>query len=322
MTDDNSSGSRMVPQWDGKAETYALYREKFGAVAVYYGCDFVMDASEMRAMPGKTAYTTLKAIDPTNQSNDDKKHIQLYEQNTKMCSIFVLGQSSNHGLMQLVATKSDEFPHGKLWEAFGALDRKKKPEDFTAEVEMQTRLKAIQFKRADDYKTEFTNIGAEYKFVMEEAAKLKIMMKRVKSATYAQIIVSELKKANPDFSQACQDISEIQRAAGLAESKPEPKPGKEVALNSTEKSGGGGKQKKCRHCSGAHLQKDCERFKAALKKQGNCPECGKDDHLEKGCWKKHPELAPKWWGKRNGKEVSNASVELMLASIESEQDFA
>ena len=58
-----------------------------------------------------------------------------------------------------------------------------------------------------------------------------------------------------------------------------------------------------------------------MKKQGDCPECGKSGHLESECWQKDPSKAPKWWGKKKFL-MPNANVELMIALIETEQDIA
>ena len=45
-----------------------------------------------------------------------------------------------------------------------------------------------------------------------------------------------------------------------------------------------------------------------------CNHCGTKGHLEKDCWKKNPENVPDWYKKKA--EVAEASVEMMLASVE------
>jgi hypothetical protein len=112
--EDKSMGKSFIPQWDGKASTYALYREQFSVVAVYSGCPDVMGETEMRNMPTKSVYSAIAGRNTTSSpySPDEEKQIDLYKQNIKMCSIFTLGQTSNHGVMVLVKTNSNDYPHG------------------------------------------------------------------------------------------------------------------------------------------------------------------------------------------------------------------
>ena len=319
--DDSGSMSKsMIPRWDGKKNTYALYKEQFGAVAVFLDCADVLDETTMARMPTKSVYEATNGRDTTANpwSPDEKKLISLWEQNKKMSSIFTLGQNSNHGIMVLVETKSDEYPHGKIWTAFRTLDKKYKPKDFTAEIECENEIESIVFALADEYYTQVVEVCAKYEYSMSDSAKLKYLAKKCQSPTYIALINRELESSTPSFEKACDDIAKIQRLAksGTKTAQEQKRPGKEVTLNSTEQ--GGGDKKNCPFCNGKHARKDCTKRKEALKKQGDCPECGKGNHLEKECWKKNPSKAPKWWNREGNKskETSNANVELMVPSLE------
>ena len=322
--EDKSIGKSFIPQWDGKTSSYALYREQFFAVSVFSGCPDVMDETEMRNMPTKTVYSAIVGRNTTTSphSPDEERQIDLYRQNMKMCSVFTLGQTSNHGVMVLVETKSDDYPHGKVWTAFRTLDKKFKPKDFTAEIECENALDALSFSRADEFYTDVVNICARYENQLSDTAKLKYLAKKCQSSTYAKIVSEQLDANTPDFEKACDEIAKIQRLVKASNKKEVPKStGKEVTLTSTEK-GSSSEKKPCGHCGvKGHSKKDCNKRKEAIKKQGDCPECGKSGHLEKECWKKDPSKAPKWWSKDGkGKETSSASVELVIPAIE--QDFA
>jgi hypothetical protein len=69
-------------------------------------------------------------------------------------------------------------------------------------------------------------------------------------------------------------------------------------------------------------RKECNKLKEALKKQGNCPHCGKEGHLKDECFKQYPDKKPKWMKGKFGTrrtETSTSNLEVQLASLE--QDF-
>jgi hypothetical protein len=63
-------------------------------------------------------------------------------------------------------------------------------------------------------------------------------------------------------------------------------------------------------------------LKAALEKQGKCPHCDKEGHLDSECFIKHPEKKPSWFGKKSkgGSETSANNLEIQVVNIDS-QDF-
>lgn len=286
-------------------------------------CGDVLKESCIKNLLTEFGYDTLKNRDSQANpySDDEKRAMKLYEDNANMGALFTLGQKSNAGAMVLAQTVTNAYVHGKVWQAFQTLDGEYQPVDMTAEVELEQALEKIHFNKANEYYTRFVEVSAGYQHKLSEKEKLKIMVKKCTSPTYAVEIRKQMLDANGTLAKACTEIAAIQRLVHIADGpkKPkEPKKEKEVSLGSTE--GGGGK-KKCSHCGATnHKRADCTKLKAALKKQGNCPECDKPGHLESECWKKDPSKAPKWWGKKD--ESSNANVELMIASVETEQDFA
>ena len=320
----SSSGSKAIPTWDGTKESYALFKVQFKALVTMNKANKIFNETEMNGLLQETAYEKLAGGDPTKLSDGEKKAMKLYEDNAKMAAIFTLGQKTSAGAMVLAQTVTDEYVHGKVIEAFATLDAEHQPVDVTSEVELEQALEKIPFGKANDYHTRFVEVMAGYQYKMSEKAKLKIMVKKCTSPTYAVEIRKQMVDPNGTFAKACSEIAEIQRLVHVTEpKKSNPKKEKEVSLLGKEqetKKGGG--KKDCSHCGAkGHKRADCTKLKAALKKQGDCPECGKSGHLESECWEKDPSKAPKWWGKKQP-ESSNANVELMIASIETEQDFA
>eukprot|EP00956_Cyclotella_meneghiniana_P009759 scaffold13538_cov72-Cyclotella_meneghiniana.AAC.1 len=95
------------------------------------------------------------------------------------------------------------------------------------------------------------------------------MVKKCTSPTYA--VEVEIRNA-----KACSEIAEIQRLVQVTDPKKQKDPKKEKEVSSCRYSAG---QEERRRAKG-HKRADCTKLKAALKKQGNCPECGKSGHLE------------------------------------------
>ena len=111
----------------------------------------------------------------------------------------------------------------------------------------------------------------------------------------------------------CKDVAAVQQLAkvfGSNTSNAEDQ--KEVNLTSADgkKSGKRGdlnkKQSKDKDSRGSKMDKSCNH-------------CGKKGHLEKSCWVKNPDKAPKWVrekvAKNNG-ETSMVSTDVMLCMIE------
>ena len=132
----------------------------------------------------------------------------------------------------------------------------------------------------------------------------------------------------------CTEIGQIQRTAQTGGGGGQ-KNKKEVQLVQTE---GYRFLGTCSHCGkkAGHKRKDCPEQKASKPKAkgaggggaGNhngkkCNFYGGEGHVEDGCWKKKPDLAPDWLKKKlkDGNKAASLSVEIMLASVE-ETDFA
>ena len=334
MSDETSSKSISTPMWDGKTETYSVYKDKLVAVATFHEIEDALDVSMMNTCPGLTQVRAIQAKAEANRDADEKKGLKLYQGNSKMCAIYTLGQDNKHGTKVLKATKSIEYPHGILANALVVLDKKYMPKDVTSKIEMKNRLASINFRKAVDYHTDMQDVCAEYEQIIPDSEMLEIMATKVSSLAFIAIIADELTKSPPSFSDACDEISRLQRLAGVnSKSGSEKGSGRgETSLNSTEggsgsgNGGNGGDNKPCGFCNKkGHKKKDCNKRKEALKKQGKCPSCSKDSHLESECWTKNPNLAPKWWSKKSGNEAAGASGEISMMSLEMEvedQHFA
>ena len=93
MSDHDSSNSMSIPRWDGKQETFPLYRAKVKTFLEYYDCGDALDAVAMRNLPKKAEYDILGTTD-----DDHIKKVFFYKANKSIYTIIVLGQDSDHGL--------------------------------------------------------------------------------------------------------------------------------------------------------------------------------------------------------------------------------
>jgi hypothetical protein len=146
-------------------------------------------------------------------------------------------------------------------EALKALSLVNKPNDFTAEIELESEVRKMLFKGANDYHTEVTNLLVQFDCTMSDVNLLKDMATKTKNTTYVQMIHDELNKRNPNYQAACLAIHRLQRMVNVS-NKTEEKKVKEVTLSNVGTSNNKGKAgAKCSHCQGNHARKDCTKLK-------------------------------------------------------------
>ena len=207
---------------------------------------------------------------------------------------------------------------------FAALSLVNKPNDVTAEIEMEAEVRKVVLKGANDYYTEITNLLAQFDCVMSDLALLKDMAQKTKNTTYIKMIAEEMGRASPNFQSACLSIHALQRMVNVSNKVEPEKRSKEVSLSNVgtgSQNKGGKAGTKCPHCQGNHSRKECNKLKEALKKQGKCPHCDKEGHLKDECFKRYPDKKPKWMkGKftSSGNETSTGNLEVQLASLKQE----
>eukprot|EP00956_Cyclotella_meneghiniana_P025725 scaffold54298_cov36-Cyclotella_meneghiniana.AAC.1 len=165
----------------------------------------------MKGLLKETAYERLANSDQSKLTDGEKKAMKLYEDNAKMSAVFTLGQKTSAGAMVIAQTVTDEYVHGKVIEAFATLDKQHQPRDVTSEVELEQELEKIPFGKANDYHTRFVEVMASYQFKLSKKDKLKIMVKKCTSPTYAVEIRKQMTDPNGTFAKACSEIAEIQR---------------------------------------------------------------------------------------------------------------
>ena len=116
-------------------------------------------------------------------------------------------------------------------------------------------------------------ILTQYSVFKSDDDLIKLMARKVNSATYTKIIIDHLKlTSGHSFQEICNDISTVQRSVGVSNSNGKKRNSdKEIAVVGTET--------------------------ADKKKSGKnvtCNHCHKKGHVEVNCWKKNPEKIPQW----------------------------
>ena len=309
------------PKWDGKRETFDVYDWQFRNFAALSSLSDALEPSIMANCPTKTEYS---ALDKLSTDPAVLAKIKIYRDNEKLCGMFVYGNNSAVGKAALKATSSADFPLGLIHVALDRLADSYIPKDITAEIDLENQVQQVRFKRGTEYYAEVTEVLSHFTCTLSEKELIKDMAKKTQNSTYAKMISDELRKPTPNFKLLCDELDSVQRLAGLSLSGSKSnKKEKEVALASQEKSKSDAKVKSnCSYCNGKHKRKDCKKLKAALEKQGKCPHCDKEGHLDSECFIKHPEKKPSWFGKKSkgGSETSANNLEIQVVNIDS-QDF-
>ena len=308
--------------WDGKQKSCNMYLSKIKAIADYHDCANALDEVEMQGLISETEYKTLKG--QANTNDDEKKRMKLYVDNNRMCTYITLGQQSDHGLGIVTKTKTRANPCGNAYRIIKMMETKYRPNDVSAEIELQNELNQTVFKNATDYYNSQVAIAGKYGAMLDDVEYIKIMAKKVESATYSKMILDHLKGTNYDFEELCTDISKVQRMAHASSTYKKEANGssgkgkeKEVQLTSASGSFNG----ECSFChKKGHKRKDCKDRKEKAKGM-KCGHCGATGHLEDGCWKKNPDKAPQWYKDlQKNKGVSASNVEICLPCVEIAQE--
>ena len=159
MSESKIKSMSAIPKWDGKAESCPRYLLQLEALAKFYDCGDALDESEMANRPTKAAFTLL---DKTNAAK--KQAVDLYKANKRMVAIMTLGQGSDHELTVIKKTKKVDHPAGVLHRAITMLKKKNKPNDASAEIELDAELERIPFQqRATDYYNQVVTVMARFK---------------------------------------------------------------------------------------------------------------------------------------------------------------
>ena len=285
-----------TPTWSGKADEAAMYLTKFKAMCE---CSGLGDA----ITPG---VTIISGATYAGESNKTIPRCKLFEQNRKAGAIFILGQESAHGVAFQTSTINATDTHGKIADALVAMERKYQPSDTTAELELDTALESLKFGGGDanSYYNAVVRIMTQYSVTKSDTDLIKLMARKVTSATYTKMIIDHMVAGTANnFQELCNQISTVQRLVGVSNSNSNGKKKnaeKEIAVVETE---------------------TAEKKKSG--KNVTCNHCHKKGHVEANCWKKHPEKIPQWvrdkQAKRAEKEKSaseTGNVEVVVASIE------
>ena len=209
-----------------------------------------------------------------------------------------MGQDSDHGLAAIERTVDNSNPHGLAFKFVKILSIKHKPCDASAEIALSAELRSLQFKMANDYYNDVVSVLARYNLKMSETDLIKFLAERIKDNSYAKMIIDHLKqpKINHSLEELCTEIAEVQwLSKAFSANSSNSKGQKEVSLTNAESKNGGKKNGSEKKSEGGKTEKTCNH-------------CGKEGHLEKHCWQKNPDKAPKWVKEKAAKKESKSST--------------
>jgi len=204
----SESSLSKIPFWDGKAESIGVYVSRIKAYAEFVGVGGALDPILMKNCPTRLEFA---ALDITK--SDNQGLIELYQANNKFCSIIALGQGKSHGMALLERTQNDDFPNGLAWDFIDKVKKANKPSDASAIIEMDVELDRLQFKGTRDFYNDVVSVMDKYEVGKTDRELCMLMAKKNQDASYARLILDELKLSSPDFDKLCNDASEIQRLA-------------------------------------------------------------------------------------------------------------
>lgn len=115
---------KMIPYWDGKAESFWMYQRKIEAYSEFMGIENALNTDLLENCPTWLEFVAINIMIPTNRNL-----IPLYKVNKKICAIMVLGQAKSHGLALLSKTKCDNYPNGSAWELMSRAKKVNTPSD-------------------------------------------------------------------------------------------------------------------------------------------------------------------------------------------------
>ena len=110
----------------------------------------------------------------------------------------VLGQTSDHGLAIITKTKTADQPHGLAFEFIETMKQKNKPNDTSAEIEMEADLHKIKFQGANNHYNDIVAVTSRYKVMKSDTDLIKIMSTKVQSTVFAYKILTHLDNTDPD----------------------------------------------------------------------------------------------------------------------------
>ena len=125
--------------------------------------------------------------------NPGLTQVTLYKANKRMCAIITLRQGSDHVLALMEKTKELDFPQGLAWKFVEAAMKKNKPNDTTAEMELDAVLDKLQFRQAGTFYNDVVSVCARFDIQKTEAELVKLLAKKQLSASYAKIVLDHLK---------------------------------------------------------------------------------------------------------------------------------
>ena len=339
----NASESVKAPVWDGKRENVSRYIIKFKAYVTAKGDADCLKLKSGEEIVSKTDYDKICVKPDTGdgaKTPSEVRQKELYEANRRVSAYIVLGQNSDNGINIFEQTvDEDEYPHGLAWKFLEKLQKKYKPKTAGSVIEMENELDAVPYKGdAEEYHDKVMSIAGKYQHTKTDEYFITQMAKKISDATDSYIVLEHL-KGSPDFEELCDKLSALHqiRKGGAKKSKPE----KEVQLVASDLAaiichlcgGKGHKRNVCpsksnnsnnsnnrRNGGGGGANSSGGGDSGGGNANGKtCNHCGDKGHLEAQCWKKNPDLAPKWYKDKAAKKAAKddtANVDVQIVNIE------
>jgi len=323
---DMSSGLLKIPQFTGKKEEFPLWQSQIEAMMSIKGVSYCLSENFKDALPSTEA--AVLALDESKP--DEKKQIQAVKDNKLAFSYLTMALNSPSMLKMVHASKTNEWPGGRVDFLMSKLLKKFMPKDEMAVAELMLGLFQLKLKPDQDPEElgdEMASLENMYACPLEDKEKVAAIMAAAGSK-YADVILQETKKLQARgetvTAEALIDaMSEKYRithgvvSSGEAVEHFE----KETALAEIMTFTG-----LCYLCGQrGHRAKDCPNKKGDIL----CELCGGKGHNKARCWEdeKNAKRRPKGWssrlkgsaGEESGGVLLCGETEILLSDVDEEQ---
>ena len=320
------SGLLKIPQFTGKKEHFPLWLSQIEAMMSIKNVSYCLNENFKDALPSTEA--AVSALDESKP--DEKKQIQAVKDNKLAFSYLTMALNSPSMLKMVHASKTVEWPGGRVDFLMSKLLKKFMPKDEMAVAELMLGLFQLKLKPDQDPEElgdEMASLENMYACPLENKDKVAALMAAAGSK-YADVILQETKKLQARgetvTAEALIDaMSEKYRithgvvSSGEAVEHFE----KETALADIRTFAG-----LCYLCGQrGHRAKDCPNKKGDIL----CELCGGKGHNKARCWEdeKNAKRRPKGWssrlngsaGEESGGVLLCGETEILLSNVDEEQ---
>ena len=174
-----------IPRFDGNGENLPRYLLLLQSTADLYGCGYIMITNPAGKLPDDD-----EELDPANL--DHKQKLKWKSDNAKMMTLMIHGQSDDHVLIGVLATKSAKRAAGSVYEAVNWLRREFLHGDDLDETFFEQELNDVCLAAGEDPREitkQLAKILIKFSFTLTDSRRVAII-KRCAMTQYSSVLTT------------------------------------------------------------------------------------------------------------------------------------